>query len=308
MNKKLNILFIGYISEPFDYFDLDDKLLIDSMRNFRDDNISIVHWKDIKDDLSSNKVFDLNSNNYKNYDLNLFDVIPIIELPDDNSPNMDKERVFDLISLMNINNLPTINPTNVFLNNPDKSYLWTNKNIPLPKTFKVDSNSNIESILKQLGEEIIIKPTDGDGGRGVEKVINNLNYVKEIISEKGPMIVQEFVKDIYKGERSLFFFDKDLKYAILKKPKKNEFRSNEKHCQNISKYIPNENEIRIAKEALNNFNSGSLIERVDLAGEKIIELTVDCPGLYVNYANVEKEIGPWFYELINKTLESRNQP
>ena len=32
---------------------------------------------------------------------------------------------------------------------------------------------------------------------------------------------------------------------------------------------------------------------------KIIEMTIDCPGLYLVEAGIQDKIGKWFYELVD---------
>ena len=51
--------------------------------------------------------------------------------------------------------------------------------------------------------------------------------------------------------------------------------------------------------------SSSLIERIDLCGRHVLEMTIECPGLKIKRCGVEREIGPWTYEALDMAIETR---
>lgn len=136
--------------------------------------------------------------------------------------------------------------------------------------------------------------------RGIYRLKNDYNEVLKILQPGKSYLLQEFVPEIYKGEKSLFFFNKEFRYAILKKPFPNEFKSNYAFCESIKRYSPTNEELDIAHNALDVMKCPSLIDRVDMVKNMIIEITVECPGHFVENAGVQKEIGKWFYEVIDK--------
>ena len=110
-------------------------------------------------------------------------------------------------------------------------------------------------------------------------------------------------EEIAAGEKSLYFLAKRFRYALLKRPRAGEFRSNEEFAEH-SRYEPTPAEIGLAADAVERFGSPSLIERVDLCGDRIIEMTIECPGLKISACGVHREIGPWTYEALDHAIDS----
>jgi hypothetical protein len=68
------------------------------------------------------------------------------------------------------------------------------------------------------------------------------------------------------------------------------------------RHHPTEDELALARDAVARFGSPSLIERVDLCGGKIIEMTIECPALQVSTCGVEREVGGWTYEAVDMAI------
>ena len=297
---KLN--FIGYYKKPFDFCYITDKMLIDSMLPLRDDSFLFTDWNDVNSDLSC-LTFDLKRREVIQSNFNDADVNIILEIPTKTSTHVSLQKVFPILQTMAELNLPGINSAKTFVNFQDKSYLWKNPNLPFPRTYYADENSDLVKILSNLSEDVIVKPTDTDGGYGVVRLPNNYSAVRENINfrkQDSPFMIQEYLPEISEGERSLFFFNKKFKYAMLKKPKQDQFKCNEDCVESLTRYYPLLREIEIARQALVTMNTASVLERVDMTSSgKIMEMTIDCPGLYLVEAGVENEIGNWFYESID---------
>lgn len=302
----MKISFIGFVKKPFEFYDIDDFLLIESMKKIRKDEKIICDWKTIKKDFTTDSAFDLETTKKIPYDLKKSDLLVFLEIPHHASEYGDQKKVNKLLKKMKkYLKIPTLNDIDSFFEYPDKSYILKFQDLPFPKTRKINTK-NLEEILSEFDKEIILKPLDGGGGFGLYKTENNIDTVKKIISNsKAQYLIQEYLPEIKEGERSLFYIDKKLRYAIRKLPKPSEFRSNEIYCQSIERYEPTNKEIEISEKAIKTLNSKALIERVDIAAERIIEITTESPGLYINYAKVEEDIGRWFYEAIETTLKTR---
>lgn len=299
-----NLAFIGYFEKPFDFCYVTDRMLIESMQETgRKDRFSFTDWNDVYKDLSCKETFVLDRMKYIQSNLRDSDAVIILETPTKTSTHVSLKKVFPILQRMEKLSIPGINSAETFVKFPDKSYLFNYSQLPFPKTFYVDENSDLERILLNLGGEVILKPTDTDGGYGVTLLPNDIVVVRENIqkrAEDSPFLIQEYLSEIMEGERSLFFFNKEFKYAMLKKPREGEFRSNEDCIESLTKYEPTEEEIKIARNALLTMNTPSVLERVDMSSlGKIIEMTLDCPGLYLVEAGVQKQIGNWFYEMVD---------
>ncbi len=303
------LCFIGYYKKPFDFCYITDRMLIESMQQVRKDSLIFCDWNDVNPDLSCSNSFDLQNQYYTHYDILTSDLMVILEVPTKTSTHVSLEKVTPLLQRMADMKLPGINSPETFIKFPDKSYLFKYSQLPFPKTVYANETTNLETLLSRFGEEIILKPIDTDGGYGIRKLVNDPGEVKRIIQEnksEGPFLIQEFLPEIIDGERSLFFFNKRFKYAMLKKPREGEFRSNEDHVESLTRYYPTSTELWVAENALQVLNSPSLLERVDMSSSgKIIEMTLDCPGLYLVEAGVNKEIGMWFYELVDTLINKQ---
>ncbi|MDO8516985.1 MAG: hypothetical protein Q7S33_02565 [Nanoarchaeota archaeon] len=295
---------------------MSDKMLVESMQKCKRNNFLYCDWNDINSGLECN-AFDTNKGRMINHNLKDSEVGIILEVPTRASTHVKFEKVMPLLEKIASERLPIINPAESFLNFSDKSYMFKFPELPFPKTEYLDQNSNLSRILSNFDKEIILKPLDGDGGYKVEKVQNNVELVRNYLNSNasdGPFLVQEFLKDINLGEKSLFFFNKEFKYGILKRPKEEkEFHCNEGYCFPLEEYFPSNEELKIAKNALFTMKSHSMFERVDMThSNKIIEMTLDCPGLYIIATDnnnrdyyrpgFEDKIGKWFYELVDATL------
>ncbi|MEM4625399.1 MAG: hypothetical protein QXJ28_01360 [Candidatus Pacearchaeota archaeon] len=304
------INFIGYFKKPFDFEYITDKILVDSLNKYRNnkDEFIFSDWNNINFDLYYSG-FSLKNNKIQEDNLSNDDLAVILEIPTRTSTHTSIDRVYPILEQMVANNIRSINSAETFIEYKDKSYLLNYPNLPFPKTKLIDGSSNIEEYLSEFGNFVVLKPIDTDGGYGVVKLPNDSSLVDSYIKQNekdSPFLLQEYLEEIVEGERSLFFFNKEFKYAMLKKPKKGGFKSNEDCVEILERYSPSKSELKTAYRAIYTLNSPSLLERVDMTNSgKIIEMTIDCPGLYLVEAGIENEIGEWFSELIDFTLENK---
>ncbi|MDP2925802.1 MAG: hypothetical protein Q8N99_05515 [Nanoarchaeota archaeon] len=302
-----NLVFAGYYKDrdaAFDFCYITDKMLLEAMQTLRKDRYLLCDWNDINPDLSSDNVYDWTNKKRTSYYLKDADSVIILEVPTKTSAHTTVERVFPLLEEIARRGIPGVNPARAVVDFSDKSYFTRYPNLPFPKTFSV--NGNLEASLSQLGASVVIKPIDTDSGYGVERLQNDLELVRKYIAEHpkdAPFIVQEFVSEIAEGERSLYFFAKQFRYAMIKRPKQGEFRSNWRYVDLLAPYIPTDIEIDIAKNAIDTINSPSVLERVDMVSSgRIIEMTLDCPGLYLEEAGINGKIGNWFYQAVDASI------
>jgi len=140
----------------------------------------------------------------------------------------------------------------------------------IPTKFFIKSSQvsfrNIVSAFK--ADEIIIKPSVGAEAYKVKKfsksqVIEAQRFIDEILIDHD-ILVQPFINDIQtEGEISMIFFNKVYSHAVLKKPKKGEFRSNYAYGGKESRINPDINIIIQAQNILNKINFKLLYARVD---------------------------------------------
>ena len=127
--------------------------------------------------------------------------------------------------------IPIFNTVETMLWNMDKSYLFdlSKQGVPIVPSIKIESLN--ENILAKINtwSEIIIKPTISASAFGIKKLqtANKKEVIHEIntLLSVGNVLIQPFMKEIYDGEISFIFFDKQFSHAVRKIPKKNDFRS-----------------------------------------------------------------------------------
>ena len=139
-------------------------------------------------------------------------------------------------------------------------------------------------------EEIIIKPVisanaDDTFRLKKEEVASRSGVLNQIFSKR-PFMVQPFMgKIIEEGEYSLFYFGGEYSHAILKTPKKNDFRVQEEHGGVITPVIAND-ELRVSGTfTLGSIQQTPLYARVDFVRDAenkfaVMEVELIEPALY----------------------------
>ena len=299
--KRL-IVCVGYIGRESFEFDCEgDSLQVASMLAARDDDLRMVHWDDLDAALRSTHAYDLRRGVWGNVDLADAAALLILEAPAPGSTNADFGRADAAMREILRRGIPAVNSPRTFLEYPDKRYLVDRADLPFPATRLVTVASDIEAALEGLGGTIVVKPLIGAGGEGVERMAADATLVRAAMEPGREYLLQEFLPEIAAGERSLYFFAKRFRYAVIKRPNDGEFRCNCDYSTG-DRHHPSVEELAIASDAIARFGSPSLIERVDMCGSKIIEMTIECPALQVATCGVEQEIGGWTYEAIDTAI------
>jgi len=302
MATRRLIVTVGYIGRPeFEYDCPVDRDQVESMLAARSDDLVMTHWDDLDADLRTPLGWDVRRAAWRPVGLTDADALLILEAPAPGSPFADFARAEGAMRHILALGIPCVNSPRTFLDYPDKRYLVDRTDLPFPRTVLVGPGEDPASALVGLGPTVIVKPLVGAGGDGVARVPNDPAAVRAALRPDGAWLVQEFLPEIAGGEKSLYFFAKTYRYALLKLPQPGEFRSNEEFADH-RRYEPTAAEIALATDAVERFGSPSLIERVDLCGEKIIEMTIECPGLKIRACGVRREVGHWTYEAIDRAI------
>jgi glutathione synthase/RimK-type ligase-like ATP-grasp enzyme len=296
------IVTVGYIGRPvFDYDCPVDRHQIESMLAARGDDIVMTHWDDLDAELHTARGWDVRRGAWRPVRLTDADALLILEAPAPGSPFADFDRADAALRRILALGIPAVNSPRTFLEYPDKRYLVDRPDMPFPRSVLMEPGDDLEAALAGFGATVIVKPLVGAGGDGVARVPADPAAVRAALSPHGPSILQEFLPEIADGEKSLYFFAKTYRYALLKRPRPGEFRSNEEFAEH-TRYEPTAAEIALAEDAVARFGSPSLIERIDLCGDRIIEMTIECPGLKISACDVHREVGHWTYEALDMAI------
>lgn len=253
-------------------------------------------WSYINEDLSVSKMYNLRNNEIlENQPIETLDAVCFLGFGNVlETRDSDKKITKVIENLHNYQALPTINPTQTVLRarQNKKKYLIDlfKNNISVPDTYLAKSVEEVfdisQELIKKFGK-YVTKPVNGFGGYAVELFPGgNHKTIEDIIQKDSEILVQGFVEDIYEhGERSLFLFDNEIKYTILKKSKNFITNVTSYHNQ-IERTIiqPTKEEEKLALEAKEFVAPEASVARIDLIGKRdnpqIGEVTLSSIGLH----------------------------
>ena len=293
---------LGYIGRPeFAYDCPPDRSQIESMLAARDDRILMAHWDDLDAESLVTQAWDIRTERWVTEDFSQCAAFLILEAPIPGSKNADFVHVEAAMREILRRGIPAVNSVRTFLEYPDKRYLVDRPDMPFPRTALVTTTTDLQPILADLPDTVVLKPIIGCSGKGVVRLPRDEVAVRNAMEPGREYLLQPFLPEILEGERSLYLFAKRYRYATIKRPKPGEFRGNEEFAVS-DRYEPTPDELAFAEDALARFGSPSLIERVDMCGRHILEMTIECPGLKIRKCGVEQEVGPWTFEAIDMAI------
>ena len=144
----------------------------------------------------------------------------------------EKSKAFiDFLTTLKKMTIPLYNPIDCMLWNMNKSYLLdlSKNGVHTIPTIIIDTLDETLWTTISAWPEIIVKPIIGASASGIKKIITaHKDAVESLIKESlqsGPVLIQPFIHRIKEGELSFIFFNKKYSHAVLKTPKKNDYRS-----------------------------------------------------------------------------------
>lgn len=169
--------------------------------------------------------------------------------------------------------IPSLNSIDTILWNSDKWYLREiqEKGFPIVPTqyLKKKEPLHLESYFKEFNTDtLVIKPTVSGGSKNTLK-LDLQNWQEHGVSiqtwlEEEDFMVQPFVEEVAKtGEYSYLFFNGKFSHAVLKSPKKGEFRVQHFFGGEIHPITPKEKELNYIQQIVDTFAADTLYARVD---------------------------------------------
>lgn len=189
-----------------------------------------------------------------------------------------------------------INSLEIIKWNSHKKYLneLTNSGVKAVPTILLDKGKIISQtdLLDTNFDKIVVKPAVSLGAEGAiktttsskEALIHTNNLLKT-----GDVLIQPFLNEIYSGESSLLFFNQIFSHAVMKIPKKGEYRVQDNYGGSVKPYIPSTKEIEMAENAIKLAPNKLWYARVDFAmynnEPHIMELELIEPDIFVRYSD-----------------------
>lgn len=145
--------------------------------------------------------------------------------------------------------------------------------------FKFDEELKIPA---NWPEKIVIKPAISAGS--YKTLVQNKNQIDRSEMVPGDWMCQPFLPQIFEGEISLIYFNKVFSHALLKVPKKGDFRVQEEFGGDIIPLKPTPELLALGEKVMSSVSDDLLYARVDLVPYEnhyaLMELELIEPALY----------------------------
>ena len=228
----------------------------------------------------------------------------------------DSEKFLGVLENINNSSAHLENDLELMKWNMNKKYLFDleKKGVRIVDTIwekNFNSNNAYNYFDKLNSEEIIIKPNisanaDNTFRLSKEKLIENMEKLEQIFSQR-EFMVQPFMQSIVdEGEYSLFYFNGTFSHSVLKKPKENDFRVQEEHGGIFKSVNPTKQQNSIAESIIKKLSTIPLYARADLVRTTqnefvLMELELIEPSLYLN---TDKQSPERFAKAFNERMKN----
>ena len=223
-------------------------------------------------------------------------------------PPVDNNYIYitQILDSINQKNSKVINP-GFALRNHNEKLITLNFPRYIPESLVSCSKDDIQK-FRSLHKNIILKPLNLMGGRSVyflEEKDKNFNVILEEITNMGKnyILAQQYIKEASIGDKRIIVINGEVyKEAVIRKPNKNDHRSNLAAGGTIKKYLLNKKELNICNEIANYLkNENIFFAGIDMIGDKITEINITSPTCISEINKFHNiDLGMKFWEKINE--------
>jgi len=227
-----------------------------------------------------------------------------------------KDPPVDLNFIDHLSLLELLRGKTLLINDPTGIKTASEKIFPLyfegifPETI-VSRNSNALRDFIHEHDDVILKPLNLSGGRGIIKVKANdpsLNSLIDIMTENSSRTIQaqKFVAEVAKGDKRILVLDGEILGAFLRVPAKSDFRGNLHSGAKLKKVkITAKDKKLVARLAPELKKRGLFFVGLDLIGDFVTEINVTSPmGLgeinHLFLTQSEKTVVNWLQQKIQR--------
>lgn len=162
----------------------------------------------------------------------------VLELGDFDAVWMRKDPPFDMDYIFTTYLLDMAPPSTLVLNRPDGLKLFNEKMVVQqlfpqfqPETLITGDIGQIRQWVAEQPGRVVLKPWDGNGGRGVlitDRSDGNLRSMIELLTEEGTayVIAQTYLPGVVEGDKRILLFDGEVVGAMLRVPNPGDHRAN----------------------------------------------------------------------------------
>lgn len=165
-----------------------------------------------------------------------------------------------------------------------KTWLASLADVPRPPTILTASPAAAVTFARNLGGPVVVKPSQGSGGRGVRLISegDDAGLEKAVIAARtygGQAIVQGYLPEAEAGEKRLFWVNGRLLGGYLRTRGEGEFRHNLKQGgQPAACTVDAADEALCAAISPHLFATGIAVAGLDVIGGKLVEVNTLNPG------------------------------
>jgi glutathione synthase len=203
-----------------------------------------------------------------------------------------------------------------------KAWLATLTDVPRPSTTVTRSMASAAMFAAELDRDVVVKPAQGSGGRGVTRVARRdrkgLERAVEAAIEvgDGTVVVQEYLEAADQGEKRLVWMDGELLGAYLRQRAEGEFRHNLRQGGQPRPARIEAEDRRIAALLRPHLErNGIRIAGLDVIGGRVVEVNCLNPGgvhyashLQVPQDDVEQVQETIAHRMIRRLAETCREP
>lgn len=227
--------------------------------------------------------------------------------------HMRQDPPFDMSYITNTHLLERIHPKTLVVNDPvsvrnapEKILVMDFADL-MPETLITRDEKAIRAFRKEHGD-IIVKPLYGNGGAGVFRVTKddeNLSSILEMFFglNREPLIIQQYLKDVRKGDKRIILVDGEPVGAINRVPAEGDARSN-MHVGGIAVHADlTDREREICERIKPTLKErGFIFVGIDVIGDYMTEINVTSP---TGIREVKKFSGTDIAALVWDAIEKR---
>lgn len=181
--------------------------------------------------------------------------------------------------------VPVINNPKGVERTRSKAWLATLRDVPRPATLVTASRGSAEWFARRLGTDIVVKPVDRSGGRGVCRIpyhrLDLLDQAMDLAwcSGDSQVVVQEYLPEAAEGEKRLFWVDGHILGAYLRLRGWDGFRHNLAQGGRPQPCTVDETDRAIARAIGRHLRrNGIRIAGLDVIGGRLVEVNTLNPG------------------------------
>lgn len=220
---------------------------------------------------------------------------------------------FDMSYITNTHMLERLHPKTLVVNNPRSVRNAPEKILVMefadlmPQTLVTRDEKAIRAFRAEHGD-IIVKPLYGNGGAGVFRVTKEDENLSSIIEmffgiNREPLIIQQYLKDVRKGDKRIILVDGEPVGAINRVPPEGDARSN-MHVGGIATHTELTDREREICERIKPTlkEQGFIFVGIDVIGDYMTEINVTSP---TGIREVQKFSGTNIAALVWDAIEKR---